>query len=78
MAEEISISFLLNNSVAVGVMWYVLTRLKPSLDKLANSIDNLNTNVKERLNSLEDGQRQFQMQIHELKLNVDAIKRGDS
>ena len=78
MAEEMTLSFFINNGVAVGVMWYVLTRLKPSLDKLSTSIDTLNTNVKERLNSLEDGQRQFQMQIHELKVNVDAIKRGDS
>ena len=72
------ISFFINNSVAIGVMWYVLTRLKPSLDKLSDSIDTLNKNVKERLDALENVQRQFQMQIHELKGQIDSIRHGDS
>ena len=78
MAEEISISFLLNNGIAIGVAWYVLTRLNHNLDKLSRSIDNLNKNINDRLTALENNQRQFQMQIHELKLNVDALRRGDS
>ena len=38
MAEEISISFLLNNGVAVGVMWYVLFRLNSTLKDLTKVI----------------------------------------
>ena len=72
------ISFFINNSVAIGVMWYVLTRLKPSLDKLSDSIDTLNKNVKERLDALENVQRQFQMQIHELKVQIDSLKHDDN
>lgn len=78
MAEEMTLSFFINNGVAVGVMWYVLTRLKPSLDKLSNSIDNLHKDTNKRLDALENGQRQFQMQIHELKVQVDSIRHGDS
>ena len=78
MAEEMTLSFFINNGVAVGVMWYVLTRLKPSLDKLSTSIDNLNKDTNKRLDALENGQRQFQMQIHELKVQVDSIRHGDS
>ena len=74
MAEEISISFLLNNGVAVGVMWYVLFKLNSTLKDLTKVIADVST----RLNGIENNQRQFQLQIHELKLNVDAIKRGDS
>ena len=74
MAEEISISFLLNNGVAVGVMWYVLFKLNSTLKDLTKVIADVST----RLNGIETNQRQFQLQIHELKLNVDAIKRGDS
>ena len=78
MAEEMTLSFFINNGVAVGVMWYVLTRLKPSLDKLSTSIDNLNKDTNKRLDALENGQRQFQMQIHELKVQVDSIRHADS
>ena len=78
MAEEMTLSFFINNGVAVGVMWYVLTRLKPSLDKLSTSIDNLHKDTNKRLDALENGQRQFQMQIHELKVQVDSIRHGDS
>ena len=59
-------------------MWYVLIKLKPSLDKLSNSIDTLNKDTNKRLDALENGQRQFQMQIHELKVQVDSIRHGDS
>jgi len=78
MTEEMSLSFILNNGIAIGVAWYVLTRLNHNLDKLSRSIDNLNQNINDRLTALESNQRQFQMQIHELKINVDAIRRGDS
>lgn len=78
MAEEMTLSFFLNNGIAIGVAWYVLTRLNHNLDKLSRSIDNLNQNINDRLTALEANQRQFQMQVHELKVNVDAIRRGDS
>lgn len=78
MTEEMSLSFILNNGIAIGVAWYVLTRLNHNLDKLSRSIDNLNQNINDRLTALEANQRQFQMQVHELKVNVDAIRRGDS
>ena len=74
MAEEISISFLLNNGVAVGVMWYVLFKLNSTLKDLTKVIADVST----RLTNIENNQRQTQMQVHELKVNVDALRRGDS
>ena len=74
MAEEMTLSFFINNGVAVGVMWYVLFKLNSTLKDLTKVIADVST----RLNGIENNQRQFQLQIHELKLNVDAIKRGDS
>ena len=78
MNDELSLSFLLNNGIAIGVAWYVLTRLNHNLDKLSQSIDNLNRNINDRLTELETSQQQFQILLHELKLNVDVLRRGDS
>ena len=71
------ISFFVNNGIAIGVAWYVLTRLNSNLDKLSNSIDNLNKNINDRLTAVESNQQLLQMQIQELKLHVDAMRRGD-
>lgn len=74
MNDELSLSFLLNNGIAIGVAWYVLTRLNHNLDKLSQSIDNLNRNINDRLTELETSQQHFQLLLHELKLKVDNIK----
>ena len=74
MAEDMSISFFINNGVAIGVMWYVLFKLNSTLKDLTKVIDAVST----RLNVIEVNQRQTQMQIHELKVQVDSIRRGDS
>ena len=74
MAEDISLSFFINNGVAIGVMWYVLFKLNSTLKDLTKVIDAVST----RLNVIEVNQRQTQMQIHELKVQVDSIRRGDS
>lgn len=71
------LSFFVNNGIAIGVAWYVLTRLNSNLDKLSNSIDNLNKNINDRLTAVESNQQLLQMQIQELKLHVDAMRRGD-
>ena len=78
MAEEMTLSFFYQQRRSGRRLWYVLTRLKPSLDKLSTSIDNLHKDTNKRLDALENGQRQFQMQIHELKVQVDSIRHGDS
>ncbi len=78
MTDELSLVFLLNNGIAIGVAWYVLTRINTNLDKLSKSIDNLNQNINNRLFALENNQRQFQMQIHELKVQIDSIRHGDN
>ena len=74
MTEDISLSFFINNGVAIGVMWYVLFKLNSTLKDLTKVIDAVST----RLNVIEVNQRQTQMQIHELKVQVDSIRRGDS
>lgn len=74
MTEDMSISFFINNGVAIGVMWYVLFKLNSTLKDLTKVIDAVST----RLNVIEVNQRQTQMQIHELKVQVDSIRRGDS
>lgn len=74
MANDISLSFILNNSVAIGVMWYVLTRLNSTLKELTGVINNVNT----RLKDIEKNQTQTQLHLHELKLKVDNIVRGDN
>ena len=74
MTEDMSISFFINNGVAIGVMWYVLFKLNSTLKDLTKVIDAIST----RLNVIEVNQRQTQMQIHELKVQVDSIRRGDS
>lgn len=74
MTEDISLSFFINNGVAIGVMWYVLFKLNSTLKDLTKVIDAVST----RLNVIEVNQRQTQMQIHELKVQADSIRRGDS
>ena len=78
LTDELSLGFLLNNGIAIGVARYVLTRINTNLDKLSKSIDNLNQNINNRLFALENNQRQFQMQIHELKVQIDSIRHGDN
>lgn len=78
MAEDISLSFILNNSVAIGVMWYILTRLNSTLKELTGVINTLNEDTNKRLDALEDEQRQTQIKLHELKIQVDNLKRGDN
>lgn len=71
MAEELSLSFIFNNGVAIAVAWYVLTRLNVTLKDLTNAISKLGGDLNQRLNTLEVNQR-------ELKLQIDSIKRGDA
>ena len=78
MAEELSLNFLLNNGVAIGVMWYVLTRLNSTLKELTGVINTLNEDTNKRLNAIETNERQTQMKLHELKIQVDNLKRGDN
>lgn len=75
--ENLSLNFLINNGVAVAVMWYVLTRLNSTLKDLTGVIDKLNKESSKRLDALENNQRLFQMQLHELQMHVDAMRRGD-
>ena len=74
---EPDLSFLLNNGVAIGVAWYVLTRLNSTLKELTGVITKLNEDIDKRLNTIETNERQTQMQLHELKLKVDNLKRSD-
>lgn len=78
MVEDLSISFLINNGVAVGVAWYVLSKINPTLEKLTDAINKLSDNVNHRLDKLESNERNTQMQLHEVKVQIDAIKRGDA
>ena len=71
---EPDISFLINNGVAIGVMWYVLIKLNSTLKDLTGVINNVNT----RLKDIEKNQTQTQLHLHELKLKVDNIVRGDN
>ena len=73
MSEDISCSFLINNGVAVGVMWFVLFKLNSTLKDLTNAIHSINN----RLIAVESNQRNTQLQIHEIKVQVDSLKRGD-
>ena len=74
MAEEVSLSFFINNGVAIGVMWYVLIKLNSTLKDLTKVIADVNT----RLKDIEKNQTQTQMHIHELKVQIDAMRRDDS
>ena len=61
MGEELSVNFLLNNGVAIGVAWYVLTRLNSTLKDLTGVIDNLNKDINKRLEILENDVRQLKV-----------------
>lgn len=74
MAEELSINFLINNGVAIGVMWYVLIKLNSTLKELTKVIADVST----RLKDIEKNQTQTQLHLHELKLKVDNLIRGDN
>ena len=78
MAEELSLNFLLNNGVAIGFAWYVLTRINPTLKELTGVITKFNEDIDKRLNAIETNERQTQMKLHELKTQVDTLKRGDN
>ena len=75
---EPDLSFLLNNGVAIGFAWYVLTRINPTLKELTGVITKLNEDIDKRLNAIEANERQTQMKLHELKIQVDNLKRGDN
>ena len=74
--DDFSIFF--NNGVAVAVAWYVLTRLNSTLKDLTGVINNLNKDINKRLDALESKGQVTQMQLHELKIQVANLKRGDS
>jgi len=78
MTEEVSLSFIINNGVAIGVAWYVLTRLNKTLQQLTDVINNFNKDTNKRLDAIESNERQTQMQIHELKVQIDSIRHGDN
>lgn len=78
MTEEVSLSFIINNGVAIGVAWYVLTRLNKTLQQLTDVINNFNKDTNKRLDAIENNERQTQMQIHELKVQIDSIRHGDN
>ena len=48
MTELDLIHFLGNNGIAVGVAWYVLTRLNSNLDRIADTLNKLERRI-ERL-----------------------------
>ncbi len=50
MTEIDLIHFLGNNGIAVGVAWYVLTRLNFNLDRIADTLNKLES----RIERLED------------------------
>lgn len=78
MDNDISLSFILNNGVAIGFAWYVLTRINPTLKELTGVITKFNEDIDKRLNAIEANERQTQMKLHELKLKVDNVIRGDN
>lgn len=78
MTEEVSLSFIINNGVAIGVAWYVLTRLNKTLQQLTDVINNFNKDTNKRLDAIESNEHQTQMQIHELKVQIDSIRHGDN
>lgn len=74
MSDDLSINFILNNGVAVGVMWYVLIKLNSTLKDLTKVIENVSTRLKDIENHLQANQ----FQLHEMKLKVDNLIRGDT
>lgn len=71
---EPDLSFILNNGVAIGVMWYVLIKLNSTLKDLTNVINNVNT----RLKDIENHLQQNQLQLNDLKHQIDSLSRGDN
>lgn len=51
--EDVSIRALLNDGIAVGVAWYVLTRLNATLKELSAVINRLNEDLDKRLDKVE-------------------------
>ena len=72
------LSFLLNNGVAIGVAWYVLTRLNATLKELTNVIAQLNKDIDIRLKNLENNQHYLQIELREVNAKFDTLKRGDN
>ena len=70
------ISFLLNNGVAIGVAWYVLTRLNSTLKELTNVIAQLSKDIDTRLKNLENNQRYLQLELREVRAKF--VSRGDN
>ena len=71
---EPDLSFLLNNGVAIGVMWYVLIKLNSTLKDLTKVIENVST----RLKDIENHLQQNQLQLNDLKHQIDSLSRGDN
>ena len=71
---EPDISFLINNGVAIGVMWYVLIKLNSTLKDLTKVIENVST----RLKDIENHLQQNQLQLNDLKHQIDSLSRGDN
>ena len=78
MENDISVNALLNNGIAVGVMWYVLFRINPILKDLTDAINKLGNEIDKRFDKLEERERDTQAQVRELKNQIDYIMKGDS
>ena len=75
---ELDLNFILNNGIAIAVAWYVLTRLNVTLKELTGAINSLSEDINKRLIALEANDRLAQMKLHELKIQVDNLRRGDN
>ena len=71
MENDISINALLNNGIAVGVMWYVLFRINPTLKDLTDAINKLGNDIDKRLVKLEE-------KTNQLSYKIESISKEDS
>ena len=71
MENDISINALLNNGIAVGVMWYVLFRINPILKDLTDAINKLGNDIDKRLDKLEE-------KTNNLSYKIEFLTKEDS
>lgn len=71
MENDISINALLNNGIAVGVMWYVLFRINPILKDLTDAINKLGNDIDKRLDKLE-------AKTNQLSYKIEFLSKEDS
>ena len=77
MGEDFFLNVFSNNGLAAAGFFYVLFRINPTLQKLTDAINNLCSEHNHRLDKIEERERDTQLQIRELKNQIDSIKRGD-